>query len=254
MKLTFLGTGTSQGVPIIACDCPVCGSLDFRDQRLRTSALIETKSGTYIIDSGPDFRQQVLRENLKKLDAIIYTHEHKDHVAGLDDVRAFNYITRKDFPIYMEERVFKQIKNEFFYAFSEVRYPGVPQILPNIINHQDDFKINQDTFTPISVLHHKLPVIGYRIENLAYVTDANYISESEQEKLKNLDVLVLNALRKEDHLSHFTLDQALELIATLKPKRAYLTHLSHQMGTHQAVQKELPEHVFIAYDGLKIDC
>jgi len=253
MKLTFLGTGTSQGVPVIACECEVCESLDFRDQRLRTSALIETENGKYIIDSGPDFRQQVLRANIKDLDALLFTHEHKDHVAGLDDIRAFNYKTKRDFPIYLEQRVFNQIKQEFYYAFAEKKYPGVPSIVPHIINHKDKFEINGDMFTPISVLHYKLPVIGFKIENTAYVTDANFIADEEKKKLENLDVLVLNALRKEDHISHFTLQQALDLVDELKPKRAYFTHISHQMGLHKKVQDELPENVFIAYDGQEID-
>lgn len=252
MKLTFLGTGTSQGVPVIACECPVCTSLDYRDQRLRTSVLIETKNGKYVIDSGPDFRQQILRANVKKLDALLFTHEHKDHVAGLDDIRAFNYQTKKDFPIYLEQRVFNQIKQEFYYAFEENKYPGVPSIVPNIINHTDQFSINGDLFTPVSVLHYKLPVIGFKLENVAYVTDANFIAEEEKAKLRNLDVLVLNALRKEKHISHFTLDEALELVKELKPKQAYFTHLSHQMGLHKEIQNELPENVFIAYDGLEV--
>jgi phosphoribosyl 1,2-cyclic phosphate phosphodiesterase len=253
MKFTFLGTGTSQGDPIIGCKCKVCSSIDFKDQRLRTSGLIETKNGSYCIDAGPDFRQQMLRERIDQLDAILFTHEHKDHTAGLDDVRAFNYLTKKDFPIYGEERVINQIKKEFAYAFSENPYPGVPLIETHYINENEVIELKGDKIETIRVLHHKLPVLGFKIDNFAYITDANYISEEEKKKLKNLDVLVLNALRKEEHISHFTLEGALELITELQPKKTYLTHLSHQMGRHADVQKELPEKVFIAYDGLQIN-
>lgn len=253
MRLTFLGTGTSQGVPVIACECEVCRSLDYRDQRLRTSVYIETENGKYVVDSGPDFRTQILRANIKELDALLFTHEHKDHVAGLDDIRAFNYRTKKDFPIYLEQRVFNQIKQEFYYAFAENKYPGVPSIVPHIINHTDDFIIKNDVFTPISVLHYKLPVLGFKIKKLAYVTDANFISEEEKEKLKGLDVLILNALHKKEHISHYNLQQALEIVSELKPKKAYFTHISHQMGLHKNVQNELPENVFLAYDGLVLD-
>lgn len=253
MKFTFLGTGTSQGVPVIGCKCSVCNSVDFRDQRLRTSGMLETDNGKYVFDAGPDFRQQILRERVDALDAILFTHEHKDHTAGLDDVRAFNFITKQDFPIYGENRVLNQIKQEFAYAFAEIKYPGVPQIDPIVINVTDSIVIGKDTFTPVRVLHYKLPVLGFRIEKFAYITDANFISTEEKEKLQDLDVLILNALRKEEHISHFTLDQALELITELKPKKAYLTHLSHQMGLHSEVSLELPENVFIGFDGMQIN-
>lgn len=253
MKFTFLGTGTSQGVPVIGCKCSVCNSVDFRDQRLRTSGMLETDNGKYVFDAGPDFRQQILRERVDALDAILFTHEHKDHTAGLDDVRAFNFITKQDFPIYGENRVLNQIKQEFAYAFAEIKYPGVPQIDPIVINDTDSIVIGKDTFTPVRVLHYKLPVLGFRIEKFAYITDANFISTEEKEKLQDLDVLILNALRKEEHISHFTLDQALELITELKPKKAYLTHLSHQMGLHSEVSLELPENVFIGFDGMQIN-
>lgn len=253
MKFTFLGTGTSQGVPIIGCECKVCNSLDYRNQRLRTSGLLETENAKYVFDSGPDFRQQMLRERVNHLDGILFTHEHKDHTAGLDDVRAFNYITKKDFQIYGEERVLNQIKTEFAYAFTENPYPGVPLIATNTIDENQVLKLNGDEIETIRVFHHKLPVLGFKIKKFAYITDANKIEESEKKKLYNLDVLVLNALRREAHISHFTLDEALELIAELKPKKTYLTHLSHQMGLHTEVQKELPENVYVAYDGLQID-
>lgn len=251
MRFTFLGTGTSQGVPVIGCTCPVCQSTDYRDQRLRTSGLLETETGIYVFDTGPDFRQQMLRERVQKLDAVLFTHEHKDHTAGLDDVRAFNYLTQKDLPIYGEERVLEQIKTEFAYAFATVKYPGVPQIETINITENTPIIIGKDTFSPIRVLHYKLSVFGFRIKDFAYITDANFIATEEKEKLQDLDVLVLNALRKEDHLSHFTLSQALELIEELKPKKAYLTHLSHQMGKHKEI--ELPENIYIAFDGLKIN-
>jgi phosphoribosyl 1,2-cyclic phosphate phosphodiesterase len=253
MIFTFLGTGTSQGIPVIGCQCAVCQSIDFKDQRLRTSAMITTENGNYVIDAGPDFRQQMLRERVSSLNAILFTHEHKDHTAGLDDVRAFNYLTQEDFPIYAEERVIKQIKKEFSYAFSENKYPGVPLIKTNHITDNQIVKIWNDAFETIRVMHHQLPVLGFKIKDLAYITDANFIEEKEKAKLKNLDVLVLNALRKEEHISHFTLNQAIELVEELKPKQAFFTHLSHQMGRHVEVEKTLPDNIKIAFDGLKIN-
>lgn len=252
MKLTFLGTGTSQGIPIIACKCPVCLSTDRRDKRLRTSAMIEVDDKTIVIDSGPDFRYQMLRAKVEKLDAIIFTHEHKDHTAGLDDVRAFNWVNKKAVDIYAEERVQTSLKQEFAYVFAEFRYPGIPQLNLWTVENKP-FYINGTKIVPIRVKHFKLPVYGYRINNLAYITDANHISEEEKEKLKGLKVLVLNALRKEKHLSHFTLSEALALIKELKPQRAYLTHFSHQLGFHEEISKELPDNVFMAYDGLEIE-
>ncbi len=252
MKLTFLGTGTSQGIPIIACKCPVCLSTDRRDKRLRTSAMIEVDDKTIVIDSGPDFRYQMLRAKVEKLDAIIFTHEHKDHTAGLDDVRAFNWVNKKAVDIYAEERVQTSLKQEFAYVFAEFRYPGIPQLNLWTVENKP-FYINGTKIVPIRVKHFKLPVYGYRINNLAYITDANHISEEEKGKLKGLKVLVLNALRKEKHLSHFTLSEALALIKELKPQRAYLTHFSHQLGFHEEISKELPDNVFMAYDGLEIE-
>ncbi|WP_372644928.1 MBL fold metallo-hydrolase [Ancylomarina sp.] len=252
MKLTFLGTGTSQGIPIIACKCPVCLSTDKRDKRLRTSALIEVDGHTIVIDSGPDFRYQMLRAQVEKLDAILFTHEHKDHTAGLDDVRAFNWVNKKAVDIYAEERVQASLKQEFAYVFAEFRYPGIPQLKLWAVENKP-FYINGTEIIPIRAKHFKLPVYGYRIDDLAYITDSNYISEAEKEKLQGLKVLVLNALRKEKHLSHFTLSEALALIEELKPEKAYLTHFSHQLGFHDEISKELPENVFMAYDGLKIE-
>lgn len=252
MKLTFLGTGTSQGIPIIACKCPVCLSTDKRDKRLRTSVLLEVDGQNMVIDSGPDFRYQMLRADVGKLDAILFTHEHKDHTAGLDDVRAFNWVNKKAVDIYAEARVQASLKQEFAYVFAEFRYPGIPQLNLWTVENKA-FDINGTEVIPIRAKHFKLPVYGYRIDDLAYITDANYISEEEKEKLQGLKVLVLNALRKEKHLSHFTLSEALALIEELKPEVAYLTHFSHQLGFHEEISKELPENVFMAYDGLKID-
>jgi len=252
MKLTFLGTGTSQGVPVITCKCKVCKSDDERDKRLRTSVLIEVDETNIVIDSGPDFRQQMLRENVQKLDAILFTHEHKDHTAGLDDVRAFNYTQRKPMDVYCEERVSNSLKREFAYVFSEFKYPGLPKININIIENKI-FTVDGVNIEPIRVKHLKLPVFGFKINDLAYITDANYISEQEKEKIKGVKVLVVNALRREEHLSHFTLSQALQLIKEVKPERAYLTHLSHAMGLYNDIKDELPENVFFAYDGLGLE-
>lgn len=252
MKVTFLGTGTSQGVPIIACECHVCKSLDPKDKRLRSSIMIEDKGSVFVIDSGPDFRQQLLRENAKKLDAVVFTHEHKDHIAGLDEVRAFNYLYRKPVDIWASETVQKAIRVEFAYIFSEIKYPGIPEInLHEITN--EPFKINQTVFQPINVMHYRLPVKAFRINDFAYITDANYISDEEKQKLKGLKVLVLNALRREKHVSHFTLDEAIELAHELKAEKTYFTHISHQLGLHREVGVELPNDIELAYDGLKIE-
>jgi len=252
VKLTFLGTGTSQGIPIIACKCPVCLSSDKRDKRLRTSVFIEVDGQSIVIDSGPDFRYQMLRADVEKLDAILFTHEHKDHTAGLDDVRAFNWVNKKAVDIYAEERVQASLKQEFAYVFAEFRYPGIPQLNLWTVENKA-FDINGTQVIPIRAKHFRLPVYGYRIGDLAYITDANYISVEEKEKMQGLKILVLNALRKEKHLSHFTLSEALALIEELQPEVAYLTHFSHQLGFHEEISKELPENVFMAYDGLQID-
>ncbi len=252
MKLSFLGTGTSQGVPVITCKCKVCKSANERDKRLRTSVLIELDGTTLVIDSGPDFRQQMLRENVQKLDAILFTHEHKDHTAGLDDVRAFNYVQQKPMEVYCEQRVSNSLKQEFAYVFTNFKYPGLPKINLNIIENKP-FVVNNISIEPIRVKHLKLPIFGFKIGNLAYITDANYISEQEKGKIKGVKVLVINALRRESHLSHFTLQQALDLITELKPELAYLTHLSHSMGLYEEIKNELPAKVFFAYDGLSVE-
>lgn len=253
MKITFLGTGTSQGVPVILCGCPVCISNDPRDQRLRTSVMIESNDGRItVIDTGPDFRQQMLREKPARLDAVVFTHSHKDHIAGLDDVRPFNFATKQDMPVYGSQEVMKALEREYYYVFEPVKYPGVPQITVHAIDNTP-FELNGCTFEPIQLWHHRMPVFGFRIGDFAYITDANLIPEEEMLKLKNLKVLVINALRKETHVSHFNLAQALEIIHRLQPKQAYLTHISHQLGLHAEEEALLPQGVHLAYDGLRLE-
>lgn len=251
MKITILGSGTSQGVPVIACNCEICKSLDYKDKRLRSSIMIELNEKTFIIDTGADFRQQMLRENVKKVDAIFYTHAHKDHTAGMDEIRSFNFKNEKDMPIYATEFVVTQLKQEFAYIFSEHKYPGVPNVEVNIIENQP-FEIDNILITPIEVMHFKLPVLGFRINDFTYITDANFISPTEMEKIKGTKILIINALQRETHISHFTLAQALEIVEIIQPEKAYFTHISHKLGTHAAVSQELPNNVFLAYDGLKI--
>ena len=252
MKITFLGTGTSQGVPLIACSCEVCLSADSRDKRLRTSILIEEKGKSVIIDTGPDFRQQMLREKVKSLDAVVFTHEHKDHTAGFDDIRAFNYIHKKKMDVYASARVQEALRREFAYIFSDFKYPGIPEINLHLLENKSTV-IEGFDFLPIEVMHYKLPVFGFRINDFTYITDANYISDTEKEKIKGSKVLVLNALRREPHISHYTLEEAIQLTWELKPEKVYFTHISHQLGLHADVQKELPAGIELAYDGLKIE-
>jgi phosphoribosyl 1,2-cyclic phosphate phosphodiesterase len=253
VKITFLGTGTSQGVPVILCGCKVCTSSDPRDQRLRTSVMIESNDGRItVIDTGPDFRQQMLREKPARVDAVVFTHAHKDHIAGLDDVRPFNFATKQDMPVYGSEEVMKALEREYYYVFEAVKYPGVPQITVHTIDNTP-FELNGCKFEPIQLWHHRMPVFGFRIGNFAYITDANLIPEEEMLKLKGLKVLVINALRKETHISHFNLEQALEIIGKLQPEQAYLTHISHQLGLHAEEEVLLPQSVRLAYDGLKIE-
>ncbi|HOO99096.1 MAG TPA: MBL fold metallo-hydrolase [Bacteroidales bacterium] len=253
MKITFLGTGTSQGVPVIACKCPVCLSADFRDKRLRTSVLIETTEVTILIDAGPDFRQQMLREHVRKLDAILITHEHKDHIAGMDDVRAFNHRSQKAVDVYAEERVQKTIKREFAYVFSEYQYPGIPKM--RLIDIPDySFNVKGIDVLPVRVRHMNLEIFGFRIGNFAYITDANYVPEQSKERLFGVKYLVVNALRKEKHISHFSLREAVDLIREIAPRKAWITHISHQMGLHSQVSEELPQGIMLAYDGLNFEC
>ncbi len=251
VKITFLGTGTSQGVPLIGCPCMVCQSKDARDKRLRSSILIEESGKTFIIDTGPDFRQQMLREEVKTIDAVIFTHEHKDHTAGFDDIRAYNYINKKKMDVYASASVQEAIRREFSYIFSDFKYPGIPEINLHLLENKST-NIDGVEVLPIEVLHYKLPVFGFRIKDFTYITDANYISDIEKEKIKGTKVLVLNALRREPHISHFTFMQAIELVEEIKPERAYFTHISHQLGLYEDVQKELPDTIELAYDGLKI--
>jgi phosphoribosyl 1,2-cyclic phosphate phosphodiesterase len=251
MEVTFLGTGTSQGVPVIACECAVCTSEDERDKRLRVSIHIAYKGKSLVVDTGPDFRQQILRAGIKDLDAVLMTHEHKDHTAGMDDVRAFNFKYQKDMPVYAVPRVQQSLRREFYYVFEKDPYPGVPRLQLETIGTAP-FDVEGISVTPIEVMHYKLPVLGFRIADMAYITDAKTIIDVEAEKLYGLDVLILNALRKEKHISHLTLDEALEWVDRFKPKRAYLTHISHLMGKHEEIQRTLPEHVHLAYDGLQI--
>jgi len=252
VRITFLGTGTSQGVPVITCPCQVCHSDDPRDRRLRTSALIEHNGSTVLIDAGPDFRQQMLTANVMNLDAILVTHEHRDHIAGLDDIRAFNYFLNRPMDIWAEPRVHTAIKNIFGYVFSEDKFPGSPEMNLHVIDGRS-FRVNSIDVLPIRVMHHKMPVYGFRIDNLTYITDANGIADEEKEKMAGTSCLIVNALRQRKHLSHFSLREALDLIAEVKPQQAYITHISHQMGLHAEVQKELPQNVFLAYDGLTVD-
>ena len=251
IKITFLGTGTSQGIPVIACNCKICLSTDKKDNRLRTSILVETQGKTICIDTGPDFRQQMLRAKVQKLDAVIYTHEHKDHTAGMDDIRAFNFKQKKAMELFTDLNVEACLKKEFSYAFQKNPYPGVPRLNLNRIENKP-FDVLGIIFRPIQLMHYKLPVFGFRIGDFAYCTDVNYISPEEKKKLIGLKVLVITALRKEEHISHFSLSQALDVIDELKPEKAYLTHVSHLLGLHKEVSKELPQNVEIAFDELTI--
>ncbi len=251
MNVIFLGTGTSQGVPVIACNCEVCRSVDYRDKRLRSSIVVQTDDLHVVVDTGPDFRQQMLRERITRLDAVLFTHAHKDHTAGMDDIRSFNFLQRKEMPMYGQQDALDQIKTEFAYVFSDSKYPGIPQVSLNPIE-KDTFNINGSSIQPIEVMHYKLPVLGYRFEDFTYITDAKRIDDEEKEKIKGSKVLVLNALQKTEHVSHFTLDEALELIEELKPEQAYLTHISHKLGLHAQVSRELPDNVRLAHDGLKL--
>jgi len=252
-QLVFLGTGTSQGVPVIACDCVVCKSSDLKDKRLRTSVYVEYQGLKVVVDTGPDFRQQMLAQNIQKVDAVLFTHEHKDHIAGLDDIRAFNFKWEMDMPVYAESRVQDALKREFHYVFSDYKYPGIPQLALEDIVEGTKLNVNGVEIEPLRGMHYKLPVFGFRFGDLVYLTDMNSIAEEEKQKMKGADILVVNALRKEKHVSHFNLEEALELIEELKPKRAFLTHLSHLFGKHDEEQKRLPDNVKIAYDGLRLN-
>ena len=252
-SLTILGSGTSQGVPVIACDCYVCQSEDQKDNRTRTSAMLHINGENHVIDSGPDFRSQMLREKVKTLKSVIFTHEHKDHIAGLDDVRAFNFKEKREMNVYASNRVQEALNREYQYIFAEVKYPGIPKIHLTTIDNEP-FEIDEGIqITPIEVMHYKLPVFGFRIGDLTYITDAKTISKKEREKIAGSNTIVLNTLRKEPHMSHFNLEEALAFIDEMKPKKAYLTPISHLFGTHSEIERELPQNVFAAYDGLSLD-
>jgi phosphoribosyl 1,2-cyclic phosphate phosphodiesterase len=251
LNINFLGTGTSSGVPMIGCHCEVCISQDPKDNRLRSSILVSSETTRFVIDTTPDFRYQMLRSKTERLDAVVFTHPHKDHIAGLDDIRAFNHFSKKPIDIYAGANTEEAIRRDFYYAFTETRYPGVPDL--NIIGiDRDPFMVGDIKLQPIHVAHHNMAVLGFRMGDFTYITDANYIEPQEQEKIKGSKVLVINALRKEKHLSHYTLSEAIELATSLEIPRVYLTHISHQMGVHTVVSDELPANVSLAYDGLQI--
>jgi phosphoribosyl 1,2-cyclic phosphate phosphodiesterase len=252
LKITFLGSGTSSGVPMIACECVVCTSTDKKDKRLRSSILVESEHTRFVVDTTPDFRYQMLRENVKRLDAVLFTHPHKDHIAGLDDVRAYNYIQEQPMQVYANQMTIDALMREFAYAFADKKYPGVPNIELNTID-LERFSIGDIEIIPIEVWHMKMPVFGFRFGDFTYITDANRIEEDEKEKIRGSKVLVVNALRKEKHISHYNLDEAIELVHELKVPTAYFTHISHQLGRHEEIEKRLPKGIHLGYDGLVIE-
>lgn len=252
LQMTFLGTGTSTGVPVVACDCDVCRSEDPHDKRLRTSVMIQYKGKTFVIDCGPDFRYQMIREQVEDLDAILFTHEHRDHIAGLDDVRGFNYVLNKSIDVYANEKVITAIHKEFPYIAPNNRFFGCPQLNFNAIQ-AEPFQVYDLWFTPIRVMHDKMEVYGFRFGDITYITDASFISAEETDKIRGSKIIVLNALRNSHHVSHFSLNEAINLIQQLKPEQAYITHMSHFIGLHEVVEKKLPYYIHLAYDGLKVE-
>ncbi|MCF8450834.1 MAG: MBL fold metallo-hydrolase [Taibaiella sp.] len=253
MKVTFLGTGTSQGVPFIGCPCAVCNSANPKDKRLRCSVWIETPEASIVIDSGPDFRYQMLRAGVRRLDAIVFTHGHKDHVAGLDDIRPYNYFDKKPVGVYATEETQQALRREFSYIFTNPTYPGIPQITMNTIAAGQSFSINGLEITPIKLLHYELEVLGFRIGDFTYITDANYIAPEELLKVKGSKAMTLNALRHEAHVSHFTLAEAIEVAKDARAQDVYFTHISHQLGLHKEVEATLPQGMHLAYDGLVLE-
>lgn len=251
MKITFLGTGTSQGIPVIGSNHEVCLSTDERDTRFRSSILLEWEGATYVIDCGPDFRQQMLRSKTSNLNGILFTHYHADHTAGMDDIRPFS-LRYGELQMYMDQVVAQNLKERFAYIFAtKNRYAGAPKVSINLIENQP-FKLSGKLIEPVEVLHGKLKIFGFKIEGFAYITDAKTVSDIEKNKLKDLDILVVNALRKDEHPTHFNLSEALSFIEEIGPRKAYLTHISHRLGFHKEVEKELPSNVFLAYDGLEL--
>lgn len=250
-KLRFLGTGTSQGIPVIGSDHPVCLSKDPRDKRLRSSVLFQVKGKNLVVDTGPDFRSQMLDSGIKRLDAILFTHEHKDHVAGFDDIRPF-YFEQGALDVYGSKRVFDSLKKSFDYIFEDFKYPGVPEVNLHEVHKDQRFRAAGIEVTPIEVMHYKLPVLGFRIGDVSYLTDANWVADSEKEKLKGSKILVVNALRQERHISHFNLDEAIQFALEIGAERTYFTHISHLLGFHNEVEKILPPGIFLAYDGLEV--
>lgn len=252
MKITFLGTGTSTGVPVVACNCEVCTSDDNRDKRYRTSIMLTRGSSNIVIDCGPDFRIQMLKHKVEDIDAVLFTHAHRDHIAGLDDIRAFNYILHKSIDIYGSQITLDAVKEQFPYIFTPGRYLGAPKLNIHPITEKT-FNIGEFKFLPIQVMHQDMKVFGYRIGDFTYITDANYISPAEMDKVRGSKVIVINALRNSRHVSHFSLSEALEVLEELKPEVAYLTHISHFLGKYDSVEPKLPDWVHLAYDGLQIE-
>lgn len=252
MNVYFLGTGTSQGIPVIGSNHPVCHSTDVKDKRLRVSVWISWDNYSYVIDCGPDFRQQMLTSNCQKVDGILYTHEHSDHTSGMDDIRPFNF-RQGEMPIYAHQRVIDNLKKRFDYIFEiENKYPGAPSVKTIEVMNNQYFTIGNKKAIPINVMHGDLQVFGYRIDDFAYLTDVKTVEKSEMDKLNNLKVLVVNALREEHHATHFNLQEALDFIDLIQPQKAYITHISHILGFHEEVQQKLPKNVYLAYDNLKI--
>lgn len=251
LHIQFLGTGTSTGIPMIGCDCTVCSSSNPKDNRLRSSILVQSQKTSLIVDTTPDFRYQMLRTHTRRLDAVLFTHPHKDHMAGLDDIRAFNFFSQKAMDIYANSLTEEAVKRDFYYAFADKKYPGVPEL--NLITIDENaFVIGDIPIQPILVYHHKMPVFGFRFGHFTYITDANRIEDDQKELIKGSKILVLNALRKEDHISHFTLQQAIDLATELAIPEVYFTHISHQLGLHETINQELPPHIKLAYDGLEL--